>query len=164
MSTQGDLEAQGDSDPRPSTDLDVIRRRRRLLTQLPAASDIIRRETVSVAREALKGGTWGDTELLGRLCFDFDGEARPSELTGVAYTTSTGVTGSLRRLEDAGLVERKRTENDRRVLLACITESGRAAIKAALPAIDALAQERFSHLSDSELNLLLEFVEQQFER
>ena len=135
--------------------------RRRLLTRLPALSEMIRTETTDITREALHGGTWGDAEILGRLCFDYDGEARPSELVGMAYTTSTGVTGSLRRLEDAGLIERRQTEDDRRVLLACITESGREAIRVSLPGLDTLAEQRFSDLSHDDLTWLLDFVDQQ---
>lgn len=73
------------------------------------------------------------------------------------------MTGSLRRLENEGLIVRKRTEEDRRVLLACITDAGRAAIEGSVPAFDAVVDERLRDLSDDEIGWLSEFVERQLE-
>ncbi len=47
-----------------------------------------------------------DVLLLAALAFDRGGAALPGELVGPVHTTAAGVSGSLRRLEDAGLVER----------------------------------------------------------
>lgn len=140
----------------------VPSKRRRLLSLLSGVSDVIRRDAEVVSREVIEGGTWGDIELLGVIYFEYDGVARPSNLVGFAYSTSAGVTGSLRRLEVAGLVERERIEEDRRVLLVRLTDRGRAAIVAALPAYSALADKRLGELSDDDVVWLTEFVEGQY--
>ncbi len=144
--------------------MDLSRKQRRLLALLPAASDAIRRDADRVARATLNGCNWGDAELIGRIYFDHGGEARPSDLVGLAYSTMTGVSGSLRRLEDAGLVERKRIEEDRRVVLACLTDRGREAVDAAVPEFDAIAAIRFGHLSENEIDLIFGFSHDQLNR
>ena len=136
-------------------------KRRKSLTLLAAASDVICKETESTLREFLEGGTWGDSELLGTIYFDYGGKVRPSQLVGLAYTTSAGVTGSLRRLEAIGFIERKRTEEDRRVLLVCLTDLGRERIEQALPSFQRLADERLGNLSDDEVNRLFDFLKEQ---
>lgn len=139
----------------------VPSKRRKLISELSWFSDVIRRDTEAISREYIEGGTWGDIEVLGVIYFEYDGVARPSNLVGFAYSTSAGVTGSLRRLEAAGLVERERIEEDRRVLLVKLTDRGRAAIVAAIPAYSALADKRLSELSDDQVDWLIEFVQQQ---
>ena len=138
-------------------------KRRKSFTLLAALSDVYKRETEGVIREFLEGGTWGDAELLGTILFDHDGEVRPSELVGLAYTTSAGVTGSLRRLESAGLIERKRVETDRRVLMVCLTDRGRAVTKAARPNYEELADEAIGHLSREDIDWLFDFLTQQLD-
>lgn len=83
-------------------DTERVRQLRRLITLLAAVSNAIRRDAATISPEFADRGTWGDLELLGRIYFAHDGEARPSQLTGFTYTTSAGVTGSLRRLENEG--------------------------------------------------------------
>lgn len=144
--------------------MDSSRKRRRLLALLPAASDAIRREADSLSYSAFNGCDWRDAELIGRIYFDHDGEARPSNLVGLAYTTGTGVTGSLRRLEEAGLVERKRIESDRRALLVTLTELGRRKVEAAIPRFDELAEATFGNLSEDELDLVYDFATDQLNR
>lgn len=140
----------------------MSRKKRRVFTLLASLSDLLRRETEGVTREFLEGATWGDSELLGCIYFDHDGVVRPSELVGIAYSTATGVTGSLRRLEDAGLIERKRTEEDRRVLLVCLTDLGRETIESAGDGYDALAERRLGDLSEDEIDWLFDFLTRQF--
>jgi len=142
---------------------DRKRDERRLVALLAAVSDLIRQETATFAPEFAERGTWGDVELLGRLVFEFDGIARPSQLVGLAYTTSAGVTGSLRRLEAEGLVERERVEDDRRVLLVRVTDSGRERIKAGIPAFDDFVERRVGYLSDDDFDCLYDFIQRQFE-
>ncbi len=141
--------------------MEMADKRRKSLTLLAAISDVIRRETESTLREFLEGGTWGDSELLGTIYFDYDGKVRPSQLVGLAYTTSAGVTGSLRRLEALGFIERRRTEEDRRVLLVCLTDLGREKTEQALPSFQELADERLGDLSDDEVNWLFDFLKEQ---
>jgi len=143
--------------------MDPSRKRRRLLALLPAAGETIRREADLISRETLAGCNWGDAELIGRIYFDHDGEARPSDLVGLAYTTSAGVTGSLRRLEDAGFVKRSRIEEDGRGVLVRLTDRGRRAVREALPAFDALAKERFANYSDEEIDAIYRFSQDQID-
>jgi DNA-binding MarR family transcriptional regulator len=160
------MESQDGSVGSSSTDKDDterVRERRRLIVLLAAVSDAVRRDTEGIAPEFAAKGNWGDLELLGRIYFEHGGEARPSQLTGFTYTTSAGVTGSLRRLEDEGLITRERTEEDRRVLLACITDAGRAAIEAAVPAFDLFVDKRLGDLSDDEVDWLFAFILRQLE-
>jgi len=140
-----------------------VRDQRRLIALLAALSDLIRQDTATFAPEFAERGTWGDLELLARIHFEFDGVARPSQLVGLTYTTSAGVTGSLRRLENEGLIVRERIENDRRVLLASITDEGREKLLAGIPAFDEIADKRVGHLSDDEFDCLFDFVQRQFE-
>ena len=135
-----------------------------MIILLAAVSDAIRSDVEDIAPEFARRGTWGDLELLGRIHFEYDGEARPSQLTGLTYTTSAGVTGSLRRLEDEGLIVRERIEGDRRVLLACVTDAGRAAIEASIPAFNVFVDKRLEGLSDAEIEWLSDFVERQLNR
>ncbi len=140
-----------------------VRDQRRLIALLAALSDLIRQDTATFAPEFAERGTWGDLELLARVHFEFDGVARPSQLVGLTYTTSAGVTGSLRRLENEGLIVRERIENDRRVLLASITDEGREKLLAGIPAFDEIADKRVGNLSDDEFDCLFDFVQRQFE-
>ena len=142
---------------------DRIRDRRRLVALLAAVSALIRQDTATFAPGFAKKGTWGDLELLARIHFEYDGVARPSQLVGLTYTTSAGVTGSLRRLENEGLIVRERVESDRRVLLASITDEGREKLLAGIPAFDEIADKRVGYLSDDEFARLFDFVKRQFE-
>lgn len=142
-------------------DVDRARKRRRLIALLAAVSEAIRSDVESFAPDFAARGNWGDVELLGRIFFEYDGEARPSQLVGLTYTTSAGVTGSLRRLEREGLIYRKRTEADRRVLLACITDTGREALETSIPVFGEFVDKRLGDLSDDEIAWLSAFVERQ---
>ena len=142
---------------------DRKRDQRRLVGLLAALSELIRQDIAVFAPEFAEKGTWGDLELLSRIHFEHDGVARPSQLVGLTYTTSAGVTGSLRRLENEGLIVRERVESDRRVLLACITDEGREKLIAGIPAFDEIADKRVGYLSDDEFADLFEFVQRQFE-
>lgn len=122
---------------------------------------MLRRDIDDISHEFAAGGNWGDLQLLGRIYYELGGEARPSQLLGYSYSTSAGVTGSLRRLENVGLIERKRTEDDRRVLLACITDRGSTQIEAAVPPYSMIVDKRLGDLSEEEVDWLYEFVDRQ---
>jgi DNA-binding MarR family transcriptional regulator len=59
-----------------------------------------------LARRLTPGLNARDVLLLGTLYIDRGGRALPGELIGPVFTTAPGVSGSLRRLERAGLVIR----------------------------------------------------------
>lgn len=59
-----------------------------------------------LARLLTPGLNARDVLLLGTLYYDRGGRALPGELIGPVFTTAPGVSGSLRRLEQAGLITR----------------------------------------------------------
>ncbi len=64
-----------------------------------------------------------DTLLVAALAFDRGGEALPGDLIGPVHTTAAGVSGSLRRLESAGLIRRE-IGHDARTRPVFLTEAG----------------------------------------
>lgn len=66
----------------------------------------LERSADRAARSITPGLNARDTLLLAALAFDRGGQALPKELIGPVHTTAAGVSGSLRRLEAAGLIER----------------------------------------------------------
>ena len=66
----------------------------------------LERSADRVARDLTSGLNARDVLLLAALYFDRGGTALPSELVGPVHTTAAGVTGSLRRLAGAGLIDR----------------------------------------------------------
>ena len=64
----------------------------------------------------------------------------PTELAGTSMLTTGGVTFRLERLEAAGLICRVRSESDRRVFWAVLTDQGRTIIDRAIE--DVLRNER----------------------
>lgn len=65
------------------------------------------------ARSLTPGLNARDILLVAALAFDRNSTALPSELVGPVHTTSAGVSGSLDRLESAGLVRREVGEDAR---------------------------------------------------
>lgn len=73
------------------------------------------------------------------------------EITRRMVDRSPDVTRLIDRLEGAGFVERERTETDRRLSIARITERGLALIDAIDPAFDEFFKQMQGRLSDEEL-------------
>jgi len=65
-----------------------------------------------------------DTLLVAALGFDRGGAALPGDLIGPVYTTAAGVSGSLRRLEAAGVIRRE-IGADARTRPVFLTKAGR---------------------------------------
>lgn len=76
------------------------------------------------ARALTPGLNARDTLLVAALAFDRDGEALPVELIGPVYTSAAGVSGSLQRLEAAGLIRRD-VGDDGRTRPVALTAAGR---------------------------------------
>jgi DNA-binding MarR family transcriptional regulator len=131
--------------------MDPDRARRRLLALLPAVADSIRREADRISRENFCDCNAGDVYMVATIHWDHGGSARPSDLIGSIYTTSAGVTGSLKRLEAAGYVERRRTPEDGRVFLAVVTDAGRRTVESAAPAFNNLATAVTAGLDDHDI-------------
>ena len=99
-----------------------LRDRRAVVAALVWGAEL-ERSADRTARGLTPGLNARDTLLLAALAFDRDGHARPSELVGPVYTTAAGVSGSLRRLSEAGLVHRG-TGDDARTRPVTLTGDG----------------------------------------
>jgi DNA-binding MarR family transcriptional regulator len=81
-------------------------------------------------RAAADGLTASEVAVLGAL--DRDGPVlSPTRLQGVVIQSPGGLTKTLRRLEDAGLIRRRTDPEDRRALLVELTAKGRRAAERA---------------------------------
>lgn len=69
-------------------------------------------------------------------------------------TPQTDVTRLVDRLEEAGLVERDRCENDRRVVWVTLTRQGKEVLKKLDKPVADLHKSQFSALSNTELSQL----------
>ncbi len=99
-----------------------LRDRRTIVAVLVWGSEL-ERDADRVARELTPGLNARDVLLLASLAFDRNGFALPGELIGPVHTTAAGVTGSIRRLSAAGLVDRDVGE-DARTKPVILTEDG----------------------------------------
>jgi DNA-binding MarR family transcriptional regulator len=94
-------------------------------------------------------------EVLLLLADSDDGQLRMSDLAAGVLLSQSGLTRLVDRLERAGLVERRRCEDDRRGLYARITDEGRRRFDEARATHLAGVRERFlSHLAADELDAL----------
>jgi DNA-binding MarR family transcriptional regulator len=105
------------------------------------------------ARRLAPGLNSRDLLLLGSLAVLFGGEALPSELVGPVFTTAPGVSGSVRRLEEAGLVIRG-TGDDQRTRPVALTEEGKELAATQSDAWAAFHDERLGRLDEAERNEL----------
>jgi DNA-binding MarR family transcriptional regulator len=78
------------------------------------------------------------------MAFLADGDSVASVLAGRLNVTKPSVTALIDGLEEKGLVERRRSDDDRRLVRAVLTDSGREALAAA----DAAARGRLEQLAD----------------
>ncbi len=81
--------------------------------------------------------------------FDRDGTAHPNELIGPVHTTTAGVSGSLHRLGDAGLVLRT-VGSDARTRPVELTDAGRQLITEIVEPWQDWFNEALHRLSDAE--------------
>jgi DNA-binding MarR family transcriptional regulator len=101
-------------------------------------------------RDAKAGGlTFAQLHLLRRLA-EVD-ECPASKLAAGADMTPASVTQALDHLAELGLVERVRSETDRRVVLNRLTPAGRERYEAKQAAIDARWREALDDLSADQL-------------
>jgi DNA-binding MarR family transcriptional regulator len=99
-------------------------------------------------------------ELLG-------GELAASELAAVAEVSPASMTQMLDRLADAGLIERARSHEDRRIVAARLTDAGRAACEQRRAAYEPLWRDALSDFDASELRtaaIVLDRITEMFER
>lgn len=79
------------------------------------------------------------------------------ELANNFHMNESTIARALRKLEDAGMVQRKVDENNRRRKIITVTEKGRAAVDA-IAKIDHKWEERVQSLSPDEKNKLKEML------
>jgi DNA-binding MarR family transcriptional regulator len=101
-----------------------------------------------------EGITHHQYEALVAICaLDPDHEGMP--LGAVAeglYTRASDVTRLVRRLEEAGLVERQPSAEDRRVVLVRASDAGRDLVERLLPRVEEFHVEQWRGFSDDELS------------
>jgi DNA-binding MarR family transcriptional regulator len=79
------------------------------------------------------------------------GPLPPSQIAKLILVKSSTVTGIIDRLEQKGLVERKRSSPDRRVIIVELTEGGKTLAKDAPPPIQQKIMDGLKNLSNAEL-------------
>ena len=77
------------------------------------------------------------------MAFLAEGESAASTLAGRLNVTKPSVTALIDGLEEKGLVERQRSDGDRRLVKAILTEAGRSSLAAA----DEASRSRLEHLA-----------------
>lgn len=82
------------------------------------------------------GLTFARFEVLRLLAFTRSGALPMTKLGSLLQVHPTSVTNAVVRLEAQGYVDRTRSEDDRRVVLASITPTGRAAVEEATSALN----------------------------
>lgn len=90
------------------------------------------------------------------------GEGKPLPILEIAHRTVTvvpGITGLIDRLEKAGFVERKRCENDRRVIYVALSDLGsKTLFKLDQPLLE-MHRKLMGHLSATEIRELIRLLE-----
>ena len=95
------------------------------------------------------------------------GELPAGELAAVADVSPASMTQMLDRLADAGLVERVRSEEDRRIVESRLSEAGRAVCEQRRAAVEPLWREMLEDFTASELHTaaaVLDRLTELFER
>lgn len=83
---------------------------------------------------------------------------KPSELLPHLETTPAAITTLLDRMERGGLVERKRDENDRRIVWVSMTALGRAEVQRGMVVRSTIANHSLDRLSSHNRQLLLYLI------
>jgi len=89
------------------------------------------------------------------------GEAKPMQVYQIAermVTPQTDITRLVVRLEKAGLVDRKRCGDDRRVVWVALTEQGKSVLRKLDRPVKELHQTQFRRLSERELKCLSQLL------
>ena len=95
------------------------------------------------------------------------GELPSGELAAVADVSPASMTQMLDRLADAGLVERVRSEKDRRIVVSRLSEAGRAVCEERRAALEPLWREMLEEFTARELHTaaaVLDRLTELFER
>ncbi len=98
-------------------------------------------------RHGLTGSAF---DVLIRLARSPDQRLRMTELAGQSTLSNSGLTRAVDRLHEAGLVERRRHTEDRRVYYAVLTEAGLQRVLGALPTHLAIIDRTVVDVLDAE--------------
>ncbi len=101
-----------------------------------------------------RGGRGGKQHVLKTLYYA-DGQMTQRVLLEKTKTTSASLSEVVGKLESAGLVERERSEADRRQLVVRLTDEGRARAEAVIADKERFEHDAFSCLGPGELDELL---------
>jgi DNA-binding MarR family transcriptional regulator len=101
------------------------------------------------------GITEGDYAVLVHLSEASGDRLRMCDLAAYLHLSPSGLTRRLDRLVRQGLVSREPSGSDRRVTLAALTRSGRAALEAAAPLhVDGVRRHFLAHLTRNQIRQL----------
>ena len=113
-----------------------------------------RREDDTLVTRGERGGRGGKQHVLKTLYYA-DGQMTQRVLLEKTKTTSASLSEVVGKLESAGLVERERSEADRRQLVVRLTDEGRARAEAVIADKERFEHDAFSCLGPGELDELL---------
>jgi DNA-binding MarR family transcriptional regulator len=134
--------------------LDLGERMAAWVTFLQAHSVVVEALGRELERERQLPLTW--YEVLLRLGMSPDGRMRMLDLSRSLLLSKSGITRVVDRMEEAGLVARRPSPMDRRVVWAAITASGRRSLDAAAPVhLRGLERHFVEPLTDEEARALL---------
>jgi DNA-binding MarR family transcriptional regulator len=95
-------------------------------------------------------------EVLVLLAETKENALRMNDLASLALRSKSGMTRLVDRIEAAGLVYRRHSEDDRRVVLACLTPRGQALLDRIKPQVVRIMIDRFAaHLDPGEARAIL---------
>lgn len=98
------------------------------------------------------GLTLGDYQVFVYLSAAEDGAMKMCDLAETLQLSPSGLTRRLDGLVQAGWVERRPSESDRRVMHAVLTEAGRAKLEAAAPVhVESVRARMIDHLDADEI-------------
>lgn len=81
-----------------------------------------------------------------------------TQLASASWADPGNVSGTVDRLESAGWVERKRSQEDRRVVLICLSDEGAELLRKLVPQYKAAVNEAFAGLSSAQMGQLRELL------
>ena len=102
-------------------------------------------------RELRTRGPLSDAQYSLLFCLRASDYLSSGELAEAADLSPASVTEMLEGLADAGLVERTRSDRDRRVVLTALTERGRALVEARRAQVEPRFRAALAEFSDEEL-------------
>jgi DNA-binding MarR family transcriptional regulator len=123
------------------------------LTELFAAERRMR------GREKRRTGELTVTQSIALIPLYLGEEATAGDLANSAGLNPASVTAMLDQLENAGIVERRRSDSDRRVVLVSLTEKGRASQNAMKAQWDERWTEWMAEIPDEDLIVTLRTIQ-----